>query len=535
MKGTFVRRHHALSAIFVVAIAIVAIMSVAAWGSKSKATASSAGTFRGDYTATVTTWDPSASFSTEVAYMANMYEPLLYSAAPGSIKEFWPGLATSWSRTKDGLHWTFNLRKKVTFHDGTAFTAAAVKYSLERTKKLNFAPAYLLAPIKKIVILNKYKVRFDLSYAAGLDRILAGSSAAWIFSPKTATWKNWDSSAKEDGTGPWVLTSYKPNDTIKFKRYAKWWGGWKKSQFSNIVVKIVSDGTTQQQDLTSGGTDYQTMVNRDQVKTLKKNKNVHVYVVKTWYNYIMAFNCKRAPLSNVAVRKALSYAVPYKSIITVGAGGYATQAKGPVPVGLWPNAKGKLPQYTYDLKKADKMLTAAGYPKAKRGKFNLKLTYAAENTFEKAFVPLIKGSFKKLGIKVTVNALLWNQQYSNAIGSPSKRQDLFVVLWWPTLPDGHDNLISLFQSEKTAAWNFSYWYNKTYDKTLAKAYKLSATSTKSSQKAYTTAMTQLVTQAPAAYLFDSKTVVAYLKNIKIAWGAGNANYPTVLFWKYVGK
>src|SRR5690606_27295121 len=41
-----------------------------------------------------------------------------------------PLLATSWSVTDDGA-WEFALQEGVTFHDGTPFTAADVKYSLD--------------------------------------------------------------------------------------------------------------------------------------------------------------------------------------------------------------------------------------------------------------------------------------------------------------------------------------------------------------------------------------------------------------------
>ena len=43
-----------------------------------------------------------------------------------------PGLATKWEQSKDGLTWTFILRKGVKFHDGTPFNAEAVKVFIER-------------------------------------------------------------------------------------------------------------------------------------------------------------------------------------------------------------------------------------------------------------------------------------------------------------------------------------------------------------------------------------------------------------------
>ena len=43
-----------------------------------------------------------------------------------------PGLAESWTISKDGLTYTFKLRKGIAFHDGTPFNAQAVKFSIER-------------------------------------------------------------------------------------------------------------------------------------------------------------------------------------------------------------------------------------------------------------------------------------------------------------------------------------------------------------------------------------------------------------------
>ena len=41
-----------------------------------------------------------------------------------------PDLATSWEANADATEWTLKLREGVTFHDGTAFDAADVVYSL---------------------------------------------------------------------------------------------------------------------------------------------------------------------------------------------------------------------------------------------------------------------------------------------------------------------------------------------------------------------------------------------------------------------
>ncbi|MEI6502093.1 MAG: ABC transporter substrate-binding protein, partial [Armatimonadota bacterium] len=315
----------------VATVALLAVVFATGCGSSSSSSSSSpapkADILRLAYSSTITTWDPSASFSTEVVYMANAYEPLIYANAPGSAEPFSPALATSWEVAKNGLSWTFHLREGVTFHDGTPFNADAVKYSIDRTKKLNLGAAYLWAPVKAVEVVDPNTVKLLLSYPVALDRIAAASSGSWMFSPATASKGNkWWDLGHEDGTGPWILQSYKPNQELVFVRNTKWWGTWSDNQFQKIVVEIISEAGTQQQELEAGQIDYAGLVARDQIDALAANPSIDVIKGQSWNNYLMFFNTQHKPLDNVKVRQALSYAVPYQDIITVGANSLGTQA-----------------------------------------------------------------------------------------------------------------------------------------------------------------------------------------------------------------
>ena len=211
---------------------------------------------------------------------------------------------------------------------------------------------------------------------------------------------------------------------------------------------------------------------RDQVDALKANPDLVVYTGPSLNSYLMFFNTQRKPLDNEKVRQALSYAVPYADLITVGAGGFGTQSRGPVPIDLWPNTDGTVRQYTTDFDKAKQLLSEAGYP---GGGFTLELTYTSENSNEAAYTPLIKEAFAKVGVTVNIKALLNTADAAKARGNPADRQDLAIQLWWPSYPDGVDNLVPMFGSEEEVGYNWSYWYNPEFDKLVAEGFKLSAT------------------------------------------------------------
>ena len=73
--------------------------------------------------------DPhSLNESLQLSVTGNIYEPLV---GRGKDLGLAPALATSWKQTSPNV-WRFELRKGVTFHDGTPFTADDVVYTLAR-------------------------------------------------------------------------------------------------------------------------------------------------------------------------------------------------------------------------------------------------------------------------------------------------------------------------------------------------------------------------------------------------------------------
>jgi peptide/nickel transport system substrate-binding protein len=473
-----------------------------------------------------TTWDPSASYSTEVFYMANFYEPLLYANPPGSAEPLKPALATSWDVSADSLNWTFHLRSGVTFHDGEPFNAQAVKYSFNRTVTMGLGAGYLLDVIHSIDVLDNLTVRINLNWAAPLTRVVSAENGMWIMSPKSAEkGKDWFEAGNEAGTGPWKLESYKPGAEVVMTRFDAYWGGWQPGQFDKVDITISTEEATQREMLESGEVDIAQTVPLESIPVLNQTSGLIVYATPSFYNYLAFLNTKKPPLDNVLVRQAISYAMPYNDIITVAAKGYATQSKGPVPKGLWPYQE-NLSQYTHDLDKAKALLTQAGYPNG----FNrtLVLTYAAENPSEDIFAPLIKSELQKLGISVEIRSIPWVEQWALAKKNPATAQDILLLLWWPSLADGYDNLYSMFHSETSPYFNLGYWYNSTYDNLIDTAYATEATDPATANEMYFKAQSLLVEAAPAVFLYDAMDLVPMRTSIK--GFVDNAYYPFVIFF-----
>ncbi len=494
---------------FTAVVAIVAAASVAAtaaWASSAK-TAQSQQLLRVAATANVTTWDPIKSFSTEVLYMANIYEPLLWANPRGAKTPFRPALATSWSRSKDGKTWTFHLRQGVTFHDGEPLTSAAVKESIDAAAKSGGA-SFIWLSLKSITTPNPSTVVFHMKAPSRVDLIASSEYGAWIVCPAAlkaaASDPNYFESGKECGTGPYTLKSYTAGSQVVLSAYPDYWGGWAGNRYLNVAVEITPEAIVQQQMLTSGQVDLALSVPLENVAKLAAGDTYTKLVQPTTQNYVAFFNTTRPPLDDVLVRQALSYAMPYGAIIKVGAHGYASQARGPVPHGIFPWSA-TTPQYRQNLTKARKLLAQAGHP---GGGFTLKLTYAAENQAEARFAPLIKDAFAKIGVTVDIKGILFNQQWATAKADPKKAQDIFLLLYWPTYSDaGSDNLYSLYHSSAKPFFNLSYWNDPAYDKLVDAGAAITGISTAKAQVDYSKAMKLIYQQAPGASLYDAKSVL----------------------------
>jgi len=130
---------------------------------------------------------------------------------PDESTQIVPGLAESWTISKDGLRYTFKLRKGISFHDGTPFNAEAVKDSIERQtnpdhpfNKLGKYPfaAYNFGNVKAVEVVDPLTVEFVLKEPRASFLAIMTSGAAAIVSPTAVKKFGQDYALQPVGTGP---------------------------------------------------------------------------------------------------------------------------------------------------------------------------------------------------------------------------------------------------------------------------------------------------------------------------------------------
>jgi len=491
----------------------------------------------------MTTADPSTEFSNSILWMCLVYEPLLwYDPIHDKII---PALATSYEVSKNGTVWTFHLRHDAKFHDGTPVTAQAVKFAIERTIKLGQGAAFIWDPVKEIKTPDKYTVVFILKYPAPLDKIAASSYGAWIFSPKVvelagaknATDKkvaDWFNAGHDDGSGPYKLVKWDPQNEIVLEKFKDWWG-WKLADYPMksdsapdvFIIKIVKDAVTQERMVQSGDIDIAEYVPLEDVQTLEKNPNLQVVTSPSFQNLLMLINTRKPPLDNVLVRRAIAHAIPYKDIVTVARNGFAKVASGPIPHGMWGHFDNLT--YTYNLTLAKELLAKAGYPNGLPRP--LLLTYTAGDIYEQRTAELIKASLAKIGITVNIRPMSWQEQWSLAQSgwnNSKAAQDLFIFYWWPTYITPFDFLYNMFDNE-SKSFDLCYYANPKFNKLIEEAHYYEGIDKAKALHLYYEAQKILYDDVPAVPLWDMVDIRVARANIGNLQAAINPAYPTVIF------
>src|SRR5690349_19430601 len=154
-----------------------------------------------------TSLDPHKSSIAADLYVLEAFYDRLVHQSPDV--EAIPGLATSWTFSADGKQMNMKLRNDVTFHDGLAFNAAAVKQNIERALTLpTSAVKGDLAMVDRVEVVNDYEVAFLLKGPAASLPLVLSAQAGMMISPSALN--NPDLDQKPVGAGMFKVTANTP-------------------------------------------------------------------------------------------------------------------------------------------------------------------------------------------------------------------------------------------------------------------------------------------------------------------------------------
>jgi peptide/nickel transport system substrate-binding protein len=485
----------------------LALLLAACGGSSSSAPKQAASqVFTYDTTATVMDdgWDPATEYSNGIIAMNNMYETLTrYDSATRTVT---PLLATSWSKSANGLTWTFHLRHGVHFHTGRLVTAQAAKAALQRTIKLGGGAAYVFSAVKSMSTPDQYTLVFHLSYPSPMDRAASAAYSAYIYDTQaagsgasSAALTKWFNIPHDAGTGPYTLQTWNKGQEFEviLKAFPGYWGGWSGPHFKKVVFRVVTQDSTAAQLLRSGQVSFVEQVSPSVWKSFQGDQGIHTVSAPSWQNLLAQLNAKTLSLP---LRQAISYGIDYRGIIAALEGA-AVPSSGLVPDGLFGHFT-NLPNYTYDPAKAAALLKQAGYGPGGKP-LNLTLTYTSGDSNEQVVATLLKSSLAKLNINLSTQSLAWPTQWAKAkSANAASHQSIFLEYWWPDMDDPSTWFSNLLLTEKPPYFNLSYYSNPALDNQINKVDSLTATDPAAGSQLYHTMQVEVLQQAPLQALYN---------------------------------
>ena len=349
---------------------------------------------------------------------ANIFDTLVWLTPDFKVT---PDLATKWTVSADGKTYTFTLREGVTFHDGTPFDAAAVvaniNYIADKSTQSKISLS-LLGPCASATATGKYTVQFTCSapYAPLLAQL--GEPYLGIQSPKAIQDYGKDLGLHPTGTGPFSFVSYQPNQSLVIKRNESYnWGPPATnhigpSDIAQITFQIVTSPQARVSQFQSGQSDVMQETPGVFWNALQKmNRYTAIPVPISGLGIFAPINAGSWPTNDIAVRKAILYAVDKTGVVQLADAGAHPVSNTPLVKGMTGYDASLENAYPYDPAKAEATLKAAGWTKPgefweKDGKrLAITITAISTSTEYPLLAQAIQGYLRKVGMDASVQQM----------------------------------------------------------------------------------------------------------------------------------
>lgn len=337
------------------------------------------------------------NFYSSLSLTTQTNDPLIKRNNAGDIV---PGLAERWEQLDDDT-WRFHLRQGVKFHDGVAFTAEDVKFTIERVldPQTVYGFAVRIAKVTSVDIIDDHTVDLNTdgpypTLPIGLSEIVmepkhvydAGGAQAMIAHPV--------------GTGPFVFGKWVPGDYYELTANADYWDGAPK--VDRVMIRAIPSAATRVASLMAGETDIIEEVPVDLLSQIEASSAVRVDEVATTVGLVFLWNFAQPPLNNPLVREALDYAVDKEAIVREILMGRGEVLQGqPLTsntFGFNPDIKAR----PYDPEKARAMLAEAGVTPGTRVTL---ITRSGNYLSDVDIANVVAGMLSEVGLNATVEIL----------------------------------------------------------------------------------------------------------------------------------
>ena len=393
-----------------------------------------------------------------------------------------PLLAESYEANEDATEYVIHLRQGISFSDGTPLNAEAAKANFDRwgDKELGLKRTTLLCNVlKSTEAVDEYTVKVTLTEPFGAFVATLAHPACVLMSPQVIEQGKEACAERPVGTGQYLFKEWIAGDHTTVTLNKDWWGydpeicGGKAlaepdAGFQSITFRPVGENASRVAMLQSGEADFIWPVTTESMETLAADENVYVGADEGIVVRYMFMNTQKAPFNDVRVRQAMNYAIDkdaYIAVVKNGLASKATSILGPATQHYKRNEP-----YAYDLEKARKLLTDAGYPDG----FEISLI-CTTTTSDLKQCEFIQQQLAQAGITVNINSMekaIVSEKVESAEGPGSEVEvEMYMSGWSSSTGDADWGIRPVLakESEPPKSYNISYFENDEMDGCLKAA------------------------------------------------------------------
>jgi peptide/nickel transport system substrate-binding protein len=421
----------------------------------------------------ILTLDPhSQNHATTNAILMHSYEGLTRYDAKYEVE---PSLATKWTYISP-TQVRFELRKGVKFHDGSPFTADDVIFTFGRIKQPQGTMQIYVTGINEIKKIDDHTVDMILSAPNPilLRNIIDFRIMSKVWAEKNRTLNVQDYKAKEEnfasrnvnGTGPYQITGWTPDQRITMKLNPAWWDK-HQGNVTEVVYTPIKSDPTRVAALIAGDVDMLTDLPTQDVAKLRQDPKLKIVdgpEVRTIYialdqgsDELKYSNVKgKNPFKDKRVREALSIAIDREAIKRNIMRGLSI----PAAVMVAPGVNGNAPDIDMaakpDADRAKKLLAEAGYPDGFEFQLNCPNNrYVNDEEICQALLAM----WARIGIK---NKLVAEPMAQHSLKFQNFDTSAYMLGWGVATYDAQYTLQSLVRT-KTSGADGNFNFNKISD------------------------------------------------------------------------
>ena len=292
-----------------------------------------------------------------------------------------PDLAEEWTISDDGLIYTFKLRDGVKWHDGTPFTSADVKFSMDeaymklhpRTDNFNSFIESVETPDDKTVVFKLKKPYGAFMNALAYDVYIIPKHLY-----ENTDIRNNPYNIKPIGTGPFIFEEWSRGSHITLKRNPDYF---QKGlpYLDKLVFRIIPNAASRVLALGTGEIHYLSYqaLPSSAIAELKENPDIKITTQgfeSLGSMLMLTLNLEQPKLQDIRVRQALAMGIDRKYIVEHADYGMGVPATGAFPSTNWAYEPDVI-KYEYNPEKAMKLLDEAGFvPDSYGVRLNFRLT-----------------------------------------------------------------------------------------------------------------------------------------------------------------